>query len=77
MSFEKFGKISDLKMNNSKTEAMWIGKSKDRTDILFPEKKLKWNVSSVKALGVYFSTNEEQSMIQNHEKKSTKFKKIK
>ena len=31
VTFEKFGKISSLKMNNSKTEPMWIGKSKDRT----------------------------------------------
>ena len=76
LTFERFGKISGLKMNNSKTEAMWIGKSKDRTDILFPEKKLTWSASSVKALGVYFSTSEDQSMIQNHEEKINKIKEL-
>ena len=77
LTFKKFGKISGLKMNNSKTEAMWIGKSKHRTDILFPEKKLIWSVSSVKALtlGVFFSTSEDLSMIQNRRlKKSTKLR---
>ena len=76
LTFEKFGKISGLKMNNSKTEALWIGKSKHRTDILFPEKKLIWSVSSVKALEVFLSTSEDLSMIQNHEEKINKIKEL-
>ena len=72
-----FSKISGLKINNTKTEAMWIGSSRNNTVItLLPYRKLKWVTSSVKALGVFFSTNEEQSIKQNTKERVDKSKKL-
>ena len=34
-----FARVSGLKVNYEKTEAMWIGASKDSTNTMFPEKK--------------------------------------
>ena len=39
---ELFSTISGLKLNNKKTEALWIGSYTGRTDQLCPEKNLKW-----------------------------------
>ena len=38
---ENFSLVSGLKLNNRKTEAVWIGAYKDRGDKLCPGKKLK------------------------------------
>ena len=39
-----FARVSDLKVNYEKTEAMWIGASKDSTNTMFPEKTNKHHV---------------------------------
>ena len=39
---ENFSLVSGLRLNNRKTEALWIGTYKDRDDKLCPGKKLKW-----------------------------------
>ena len=75
-SLDRYHQISGLKMNVSKSEAMWIGEAKHKTDILFPEKNLKWVQSFVKALGVYFSTNEELSLQKNTSEKIEKIGKL-
>ena len=54
---ENFSLVSGLRLNNRKTEALWIGTYKDRDDKLCPAKKLKWIEHKGKALGVWFSTN--------------------
>ena len=51
---EKFRSISDLQVNTSKTEALWLGCWKDRRDTSF---KFKWPEDPICALGVFFSYN--------------------
>ena len=51
---DDFKTISGLKLNNRKTEVLWIGANAGRKDILCPEKDLKWVTDKVKALGVVF-----------------------
>ena len=47
----KFSKVSDLKVNTDKTEALLLGKSKWSTEKPFG---IKWPIS-IKILGVHFS----------------------
>ena len=49
---EIFEKVSGLKLNNKKTEALWIGTYVGSTETVCPEKDLKWVKNKVKALGV-------------------------
>ena len=39
---ELFSTISGLKLNNKKTEGLWIGSYTGRDDQLSPKKNLKW-----------------------------------
>ena len=54
---ELFSTISGLKLNNKKTEVLWIGSCTGREDQLSPEKNLKWVKDKVRCLGVWISTN--------------------
>ena len=58
---DRFEKCSGLKVNYTKTEAMWIGSSRNNT---VTPLALKWR-KTVKALGVHFSYNNEESMQKN------------
>ena len=49
---------SGLEINTTKTEAMWLGAWKDRTDKPFG---FKWPKEPVSALGVFFSYNQESA----------------
>ena len=49
---ELFSTISGLKLNNKKTEALWIGSYTGRADQLCPKKNLKWVKDKTKSLGV-------------------------
>jgi len=62
---ERFRKVSGLKLNNKKTEVLWIGAHTGRDEILHPEKELKWVKDKVKALGAWFSTNPKVTMEAN------------
>ena len=64
--------VSGLKLNNRKTEALWIGAYKDRGDKLCPRKNLKWIKHKGKALGVWFSTNPEEVLEANYADKLAK-----
>ena len=55
---EKFERCSGLKINHTKSEAMWLGKWKNREDTPF---NVKWPKDSVNALGIYFSNSEKVS----------------
>jgi len=50
--------MSGLKVNNDKTEALWIGSFKNSNTILFSNKHITWAKGKVYALGVWFSTLE-------------------
>ena len=54
---ELFSTVSGPKLNNNKTEAIWIGSYTARTDQLFLEKNLKWVKDKKKSLDVWISTN--------------------
>ena len=53
-----FKEHSGLEINTSKTEAMWLGEWKDRTDQPFG---FKWPKEPINALGVFFSYNQESA----------------
>ena len=63
---ERFRTVSGLKLNNKKTEVLWIGANTGRDEILCPEKNLKWVKDKVKALGVWFSTDPKVTMEANY-----------
>lgn len=54
-TFELFYKISGLKMNKSKTRAVWIGSKRYSTQILCQDQQLHWSHSNFKLLGINFS----------------------
>ena len=58
---DQFQKCSGLKVNYTKTEAMWIGSSRNNIETPLA---LKWR-KTVKALGVHFSYNNEESVQKN------------
>ena len=60
--FESFNQSSGLKMNISKTKAVWIGSKKYSNDILCPVLMLNWSQNDFKVLGINFSINHD-SMI--------------
>ena len=63
--FSTIHAISDLKLNNKKTEALWIRSNTGRVDQLCPEKNLKWIKDKTKSLGVWTSTNPTISINEN------------
>ena len=71
---ENFGIILGLRLNNRKTEAMWIGASNKNETIFCPEKDLKWVKDKVKALGIWLSTNPDITIEGNYSRKLTKVK---
>ena len=58
-----FAKLSGLKVNYEKTEALWIGSFKNQTDKLHVaiNQNIKWSIRKVKSLGVWFSISEEEA----------------
>ena len=53
--FEHFRLVSGLKMNTSKTRAVWVGNMKFSDLILCPDQNLHWSHSNFKLLGIDFS----------------------
>ena len=68
---ESFGDASGLRLNSSKTEALWIGSKADK---LCPEKDFKWAKKKVKALGVWLSTDPDITISQYYKDKLEKIK---
>ena len=68
---EQFGSISGLRLNNKKTEVLWIASKTGCNEVFCPEKNLKW-VNKVKALGVWISTDSEASIKANYAEKIEK-----
>ena len=74
LDLELFSTISGLKLNNKKTEALWIGSYTGRVDQLCPEKNLKWVKDKTKSLGVWISTNPTISINENYREKLEKIR---
>ena len=67
-TIERFGSVSGLKLNNTKTEALWIGSMAGKKEKRFPEKNFKWAENKVKVLGVWISTDPNTTLNLNWEK---------
>jgi len=64
--------ISGLRLNNKKTEILWIGACVGRQDKLRSQKDLKWARDKLKALGVWISSDSMVSMIGDYSEKLLK-----
>ena len=73
-TLDDFGKVSGLRLNNKKTEALWIGSCKGSEEVFFPEKTFNWPNLKVKALGIWFSTDPLITINTNYEEKMKKVK---
>ena len=73
---DDFSKVSGLRLNDKKTEALWIGASIGNVKILLSGKELKWPKDKVKSLGLWLSTDPELSASLNYNEKLEKLKEI-
>ena len=73
---DDFSKVSGLRLNDKKTEALWIGASIGNDKILLSGKELKWPKDKVKSLGLWISTDRELSASLNYNEKLEKVKEI-
>ena len=73
-TLKNFGTISGLRLNNRKTEALWIGSYKGKEEILSSGKNFNWPKNRVKALGIWFSTDPDITIKENYEEKLAKVK---
>ena len=55
---QKFKKLSGLEINTTKTEGMWLGRWKNKTDMPFG---FRWPRDPIKALGIFFSYDENKT----------------
>ena len=53
----KFGDASGLFMNEEKTQAIWLGKSKNSKVKYLPHLNINWNPNKFKILGIWFTVN--------------------
>ena len=74
---DDFGKISGLKLNDSKTEALWIGSKIGHEQILVSGKKFKWPKYKVKTLGLWLSTDPDDTALRlNYNEKTENIRKL-
>ena len=65
-----------LRLNDKKTEALWIGACIGNDKILLSGKEFKWPKDKVKSLGLWISTDPELSASLNYNEKLEKVKEI-
>ena len=68
-----FKDCSGLKLNQSKSEAMWLGKNANKTDTLF---RVQWPQRPISALGISFSYNLRLCEQENFLQKVNKIQKL-
>ena len=66
---DDFYEVSGLKLNDKKTEALWIGVKSGKDGISIPGRNLSWPKYKVKALGVWFSIDPEATATLNYNEK--------
>ena len=71
---ESFEKVSGLRLNSKKTEALSIGSFAGKSEKLRPEKEFNWQNPKVKALGVWLSTDSEITVKLNFVEKMEKMR---
>jgi len=72
----KFSKTSGLRLNNKKTEVLWIGSKARSSELLCPEKDFKWQEFKNKTLGDWLSIEPELTMILNFKENIEKVQNI-
>ena len=75
-TLDDFSKISGLRLNAGKTEALWIGSTIGQEKISVPEKDLKWPKYKVKTLGLWLSTDPDLAKTLNYKEKTEKIRKL-
>ena len=65
-----------MQVNCEKTEALWTGSKKGSNQIICSHKNLKWADGKVKALGVWFCIDCEESKKKNYGEKIYKVEDI-
>ena len=69
---DDFYEASGLKLNDKKTEALWIGSKRGSSEVQLPERNFKWPNHKVKALGVWLSVDPETTATLNYDEKLEK-----
>ena len=70
-----FYEVSGLKLNKRKTQAVWIGKSRNKKEGICPELNLGWAFCAVKYLGVSVDPSRRDNINMNYSQKIDKLKK--
>ena len=73
---DNFYKVSWLKLNDKKAEALWIGSKCGSCEISLPGRNFKWPKNKVKALGVWLSVDSEEAATLNYYEKLGKVKTV-
>ena len=73
---QRRGKSSGLKLNDKKTEALWIGSMKGKKEKISPKKNFKWPDIKTKVLGVWISTDPAVTLNMNYTEKVDKIRNI-
>ena len=73
---DSFGQLCGLRVNCGKTEVLWIGSKKGSNQIMSQKRNLKWADGKVKALGVWFCSDQNKEMNMNYKDKVTKVEDI-
>ena len=73
---DDFSEISGLRLNNKKTEALWIGKNSRKDEVLLPERNFKWQTTKVKTLGAWLSLDPKTTVSLNYKEKLEKVQNI-
>ena len=73
---QNFGSISGLRLNITKSQAVWLGKKAGSSDKLCDELNISWNQESFKLLGIKFSTNLKEMIDTNYRDKINSIKKL-
>lgn len=73
---DDFSEVSGLRLNNKKTEALWIGKNSRKDEVLLPERNFKWQTTKVKTLGVWLSLDPKTTVSLNYKEKLEKVQNI-
>ena len=73
---EDFSKVSGLRLNDKKTEALWIGSGIGNEKLILPGKDFKWPKYKVKTLGLWLSAKPELTALLNYSEKTEKIRKI-
>ena len=73
---DKFGAVSGLRLNDKKTEALWIGSNTGKDQIIFSERNFKWPKYKVKSLGVWISVDPEATIMLNYNERLAKVRNV-